>query len=198
MTLQGKPKRRRHPITNQLFTFTYPKVVTEYYRARHAVDDNNNVRQGSLGLEECLAVKAWHIRQFLALIAMAEVNAHAFYNYKSNISLGEGHKKSLSLVEFRDKLARALIHNMFLPQPNSDEHSESPTRRTRARTDPHHQLMPAPAYTGMYVDGTWTQVTSKYGKHKCSRPNCTTRIRTYCTCNPSKFLCTNCYYKDHN
>ena len=73
----GVIKRRRHPITGALpLQFAYPEVVSQYYRGRHAVDDNlNNLRQGSCSLEARFEVRSWVLRQFIALIAISEVNA---------------------------------------------------------------------------------------------------------------------------
>eukprot|EP00055_Hartaetosiga_balthica_P018338 m.133075 g.133075 ORF g.133075 m.133075 type:complete len:412 (+) comp9491_c0_seq2:1076-2311(+) len=55
--------------------FKYPKIVTEYYRGRHAVDDNNNLRQGSQNMEHSFKTKRWILRQFTFIFNLAEVNA---------------------------------------------------------------------------------------------------------------------------
>ncbi len=77
----GVRQRRHKPGTTTILTFQHPQLISEYYATRHAVDDNNNLRQGSLRLEDGLAVRSWHIRQFFALMAISEVNALCFYTH---------------------------------------------------------------------------------------------------------------------
>ncbi len=97
--------------------------MADCYQAHHAVDDNNNVRQGSLGLEEVLSVQPWPQHQFFALLATSEGNTHAFYSKICTNPHAGPTKNIISILQLRQKLARTLIHNMYLPQADeSDPH----------------------------------------------------------------------------
>ena len=56
-----------------------------------------------------------------------------------------------------------------------------------------HELLTAPTYSGKFLLGQWTRVSTKYNQHKCSAPGCTRKIRTYCSCDPMSFLCQRCF-----
>ncbi len=83
-----------------ILTFQHPQLISEYYETSHAVDDNNNLRQGSLSVEDGLAVRPWHIRQFFALMAISEVNALCFYTHNRALQGGGNNASPLSMVKF--------------------------------------------------------------------------------------------------
>ncbi|EGD76783.1 hypothetical protein PTSG_12685 [Salpingoeca rosetta] len=56
-----------------------------------------------------------------------------------------------------------------------------------------HRLLTAPTYSGKFVLGQWTKVATKYNQHKCTGIGCTRKIRTYCSCDPTSFLCARCF-----
>ena len=60
-----------------------------YYYGSHAVDDNNNNRQGCLSFEEVLQMKDWTMRQFDFIIALCKKVAFLVYKYSKNNKLGE-------------------------------------------------------------------------------------------------------------
>ena len=192
----GRPKLRRHPITNQRVEFKYPSVISQYYQARHAVDDNNNIRQGSKSLEAGFQVNRWPLRQFLALVAVAEVNALCFFNYirakDSEISV----KASLSaptLAQFRQDLAKRLIHNKHLCVAEDTEPSAKRPRRSK----PEHVLQKVPKYAGVWRNNQWTHIATPYAKHFCAGGDCDAEVREYCACDKLVFWCTDCWGNVH-
>jgi hypothetical protein len=186
-------KRRRDPITNQRLEFSYPDVIATYYKARHAVDDNNNLRQGNLGFEEGFSVNSWFLRQFIALTAISEVNALNYYNYVKKLD-NKDTFAPLSLVQFRRNLAEALINNHYLPRDEPEEHIP---RKLRSSKLPGHELVKAPTNTGKWRGHGWTEVKTRHLKRTCSGKGCSSEIRTYCTCNPLQFWCSACFYTQH-
>jgi hypothetical protein len=187
----GVIKRRRHPITGAPLQFAYPEVVSQYYRGRHAVDDNNNLRQGSCSLEARFEVRSWVLRQFIALIAISEVNALCYYNY---LGRDEG-SQPVSLITFRRILARSLINNPYLPLPDASPMS---TRQRQSDGAPNHTFMTAPPFSGKWRNGQWTLVQTQYLKYHCTTSGCSREIRTYCSCDPSKYLCQSCFFRLHD
>ncbi len=151
------------------------------------MDDNNNLRQGSLGLEEGLSVTPWPQHQFFALLATSESNTHAFYTKMCTNPLGGLTKNTISILQLRQKLARAHIHNMYLPQADeSDPHHVEDGPAGSVLTQIIHSCPHPPTRENTRME-RWQRVHTMYVKHKCSGPNWTQRIRTYCSCNPCNF-----------
>lgn len=186
-------KRRRDPETKTVIEFHYPEMIATYYKARHAVDDNNNMRQGSMGLEEGFPVHTWNLRQFIAMTAVSEVNSLNFYNHRRKMDDPEQFKP-LSLIQYRRLLARALVENPYLKK---DEAPTSSGPSLRSSRTPGHELVTAPLYTGKWRDGAWAKVSTQYLKRKCSGEGCTREQRTYCACDPHLFWCDACFYLEH-
>ena len=86
--------------------FSYPEVIGNHFLYRHSVDDHNNKRHSPISIEEIWATKWWPNRVFAFLVAVTEVN----------VSLGMvefcDHAQT-SQIEFRKKLAEALIYNEY-------------------------------------------------------------------------------------
>ena len=133
-------------MTRGYVSFQYPDVVKKYYKARHAVDDNNNIRQGSFSLEAILGSKRWDMRQFHALLAMSEVNAMLGYNHF--VLHVRGKQNDHSLLSFRRKLAQQLIENSEYVLARG-QHQESPPHSISKRAClPEHNLVTAPLHAG--------------------------------------------------
>ena len=165
--------------------------------ARHAVDDNNNLRQGSLSLEMTAGINDWAARQFLALMAISEVNALLVFNRKLDAS-GD---QRLSLLDFRRLLSEQLIENDFY---KLEEHArqisrgvpDAPSKRGRgsSTTDREHVLQNLALYEGKYLGGgRRATVATAYHQLACRGPGCAARIRTYCSCDPALSLCRDCF-----
>lgn len=195
--LEGPQKIRRDPATGGLVYFKYPNVIANYYTARHAVDDNNNLRQGSISLEAVGGTHDWAFRQFLALTAISEVNALLMYNIKMEAT----DRPRLSVLQFRRLLAQQLVENEYFTAENAGPQAPlgpPGVARAKRRANPlapgGHKREKLDQYQGEYLgNGEWAQVKTKYEQLKCQGAGCDKRIRTYCVCNPARMLCADCF-----
>ena len=76
----------------------------------HMVDDHNNLRHAAPSIEATWKTQRWPIRLFSFLIAITEINtfiAFRYFVWKESYS-------SMTLLEFRRKLASMLINNDYL------------------------------------------------------------------------------------
>ena len=110
--------------------FSYPEVIGNHFLYRHSVDDHNNKRRSPISIEEIWATKWWPNRVFALLVAVTEVN----------VSLGMvefcDHAQT-SQIEFRKKLAEALIYN----EHYNDIQDKTPEKRLR--NNEHHLIATA-------------------------------------------------------
>eukprot|EP00051_Salpingoeca_urceolata_P019793 m.292176 g.292176 ORF g.292176 m.292176 type:complete len:383 (+) comp19483_c0_seq3:1492-2640(+) len=181
---EGKPRKRR--VAGDLVDVQLFKNQWWYYYGRHAVDDNNNVRQGSLGIEEAWAPRNWQTRQLAFVISVCEANAFSAYNYfecemkqKDRISLRDFRRLAVQgLIEYADSLS------------NTPDTQDARKRRRVSRGVETHELITAPQYAGKWLGDAWKQVKTKYQQTKCRAPTCTARVRTHCKCDHSLFLCS--------
>ena len=163
-------------------TFKYAKPFSRHNRAKHWVDDHNNRRHDPIGLEEVWATKWWPMRQFTFLCSVAEVNACH--------SLARGKREqTMPQLEFRRQLAQELLHNTLdvpqvLPQA---------VVAARRRSNTVHALKKRSREEGNRNPATrrFRKVDTVYLKLKCH--GCGTKIRTYCSCNPSTPMCAVCF-----
>ena len=90
--------------------FCYPKVLSNHFKFRHAVDDHNAKRHAPISLEYVCTTKYWLHCPFSFLLAINEVNtnlAEAFFARNST---------PRPQLEFRKLLTRDLINNEYLIQ----------------------------------------------------------------------------------
>ena len=97
----GDNKRRR--IAGDIVQFRYPVYATQYYKARHAVDDNNNNRQGRLSFEETYMPQRWEMRQFGFILSLLLTNCHLTYNFFV-------YENKLDKPEFMQQLMRNILY----------------------------------------------------------------------------------------
>jgi len=145
-----------------------------------------------MSFEAAFASKDWANRQFAYLIASSEINALLAYNRYVRKPVGLG---SLSVMEFREILAKQLIYNHDLdvqPEGIASEDSPSSAVVKRRRCAAQHQLVRPPNKTGSW-HGSWKSVATDYLQRRCSGENCTERVRKYCVCDKTRFWCTNCF-----
>lgn len=195
--LEGEAKKRRNPSTGAIVSFQYPNVIANYYMARHAVDDNNNLRQGSISLEATVGTTNWALRQFFALMAMSEVNALLLYNVMQE----KKRKDRVSLLDFRRVLAEALVSNDHYKAELAAlqvSHGVPTTRGEKRRAAEvalgGHALEKIAPYYGQYLgNGLRQHVKTAHLQLKCRGLGCAARVRTYCVCNPLLTLCAQCF-----
>ena len=187
----GRPKVRR--VGGELVTFEYGEVQNHYYQGRHAVDDNNNNRQGCLSFEEVFQLKDWAMRQFGFVIALCQTNAFLAFNC-FNVNK-HSQDQPLGKAQFTRMLAKELIENkLWVSQKEKESQEDEATngsRRTRRVED--HELMKIPSYRGKWNGRCFRKVKDSYQKYKCSSQGCIKRVRTYCKCDKVLILCMECY-----
>ena len=159
-----------------------------YYANRHAVDDNNNVRQGSAPLEESWGTKRWDIRQLCWIIALVETNALLAFN---QFICKQRQLEPLSLVEFRKLIVKEALQHFKTVNEALASDSRIITHQMNT-----HVLKKKDEFCGIFSHGKWTKTKSKYQQAVCSGANCHARVRTYCVCDPTLVLCSVCF-ADH-
>ena len=153
-----------------------------HYKFRHAVDDHNNLRHALPSIEHTMTTTRWEIRVFSFVLAVCEVNAYLanrFFCRPDPVP---------TLQQFRHKLAWQLIKNRWIVQENEVKQSTLATV---------HQLMNAPPHAARFKNGRW-ECTAKllYQNYPCNIRNCgerPKRVKTYCSCNPGKWICKFCH-----
>ena len=164
-------------------TFQYPRPFDWHFRYRHAVDDHNNLRHALPSVEDTWVTKRWECRVFSFILAITEINAFLALRYF--VFGNDTIKGCPTLLVFRRRLAWQLINNPWIRQEQqvSDE---------RVWPGAIHRLITAPDHARKWSGGTFIcDANQKYQQHFCSG-KCGKRIRTYCACDPSKWLCRNC------
>ncbi len=151
---------------------------------RHAVDNHNNLCHGLPSIKDTWCTHRWEVRVFGFILAVCEVNAFLVLRC---FVFGNNHEEALTLLVFRCQLAWQLINNEHLGR------SEEEDQMLLAGTE--HVLLLAPAHAKEYQNRRWIcTATFKYQQYKCGL-KCGRRVRTYCACNPSMWVCTRCHAK---
>ena len=168
-------------VVERKFKYTCP--YDWHFRYRHAVDDHNNLRHATPAVEESWITKRWECRVFCFLLAVSEINsflALRYFVFGNNTIEG-----CPLLIVFRRRLAWQLINNNFL-------RNEAQEAAARAPPAPIHQLVTAPNHARKWSAGAWIcDASYQYQGYFCSM-KCKKRIRTYCVCDPGRWLCKDC------
>ena len=100
-------KRRRRVEGEGIKEIQYPEVIENHMIARHAVDDNNNSRQGSFSLEQSHPTRDHTVRTFWYFTSVSEVNAmNAHHHFTQRAGSVKQTKR-----DFRKKVALDLMRN---------------------------------------------------------------------------------------
>lgn len=162
------------------------------------VDDNNNNRHDSPSLEETWGTHRWPIRVFSFLLALSEVNTFLAFRY---FVWTDPTKKNPTFHKFRKAFVKQLIFNPFRNKEVSPREDDNPSFTslmmvTRKRSCENvHKLLTAPKHAKKWTlrDEWDLNSAAKYQQFTCYGCR-STRIRTYyCSCNPAKWRCKNCY-----
>jgi len=163
-------------------TFRFPCPYDWHYKFRHAIDDHNNLRHALPSIEHTITTTRWEMRVFSFVLAVTEVNAflaHRFFCRPDPVP---------TLQQFRHKLGWQLIKNKWLAKEDLDESHVVTTV---------HQLMVAPLKATKYVNGRWKcNAKQPHQNYPCSFKQCgkpPKRIKTYCSCCPTKWICKFCH-----
>jgi hypothetical protein len=178
--VQDHPTWRK--IDGSWKSFKYTEPFSRYARAKHWVDDVNNLRHDPIGLEEVWGTKWWAMRQFTFLCSVAEVNAVQSRARGKN-------KVAEPKLHFRQELARQMIEKTLDDPPTPEV---APVRR-QPRKNADHALKKRAAFEGEWdLDcRKFKKVTADYVRLKCRE--CGKGCRTYCLCYPGRPLCVGCF-----
>ncbi len=121
-TLQAAKRKRR--VGGELIEIDYSTYMHWYYFGCHAVDDNNNNRQGHLSFEEAFTPHSLDLCQLGFIVALSQVNSLLAYNFFNRSKLT---KPLFSKGEFTRKIAEELIYNE--DEDSDDEGYKPPSLR---------------------------------------------------------------------
>lgn len=96
-------------------SFNLQEPFANHYLNRHVVNDHNNGRHALPSIEDTWGTHRWANRVFAFILAISEVStwlAFRYFVWKSD---------AMELVEFRKKLAFALINNEYLEDEVEEE-----------------------------------------------------------------------------
>jgi len=161
--------------------FSYPEVMSNYFRFRHSVDDHNGRRHAPISLEYVWATKWWPNRVFSFLLAVTEVNVNLA---KSYFITKDAPKPQL---EFRRLLAKALINNKYILH---DKAAVGIRRSPRGQHLTSHNLVKLPPYR-KFKGCRIVKSKSQYPQATCEMGH--RKIRTYCSCSPGILRCDQCF-----
>jgi hypothetical protein len=165
-----------------------PEVVDIYCKARHAIDDNNNLRMGSNSIEDSWATKRWQHRVLAFLLGLCEANAYCAFKYFT--------KQKQSHIDFRTELALQLNESMRTYRFGEVQTVNTPAPVTHAlRTLPSGRKWDGERWR---VQNTCKspQLTCRGCPQKNSEGKCR-KTTTYCICNPAVGVCDVCFRSRH-
>ena len=115
--------------------FNRPQLFYDYYVSQHSIDDNNNVRQGTRGIEEVWSTKTWMHMVFALVMGVSEANAWLAYRAFADPQEYKTHS------EFRKALALELFQ-----QEKYEDSTPRSKRRKEMTESPSHLLRAFPPY----------------------------------------------------
>lgn len=187
----GEPVKLWSPSGGS-FSVERNQVLSDYYAARHAVDDNNRTRQGTAGgIERAWGVKSWELRHLAFLVALCESNGLRLYNFFVARTTARSNEK---LLEYRVKVAEDLLEALI-----TQDEVRSSSRALRRRSETQHYLISIPVFRGAWNGRGYNKTKFRYQKVACKGDinprtglKCTALVRTVCVCTPGLFLCKDC------
>jgi hypothetical protein len=154
-------------------TFKYIEPFYNHFKFWHQAYDRNNQHHSPISLEESLSTKDWNIRVFLFIIALVEVNARLAWSHFSDMP-------PITQLEFRRLLAKDCKHAGEGGRLITSNVDRSVVKKLR------QSLLD----TGLVRNGqNWRQRTRSVSARTL---NGNKRIRTYCRCKVSNWMCSIC------
>ena len=147
--------------------------------AHHAVDDNNNNRQGALSFEDVFLSKSQENRQFGFIVASTVTNAHLVYNF---FVYAQQSKPNLNKAEFICSMAWEMVNNADWKQEMEREDGNSERRDSTMLLQ--HEIVHLLKGNGKWDGSTFRETKQDYQKYHYSG-KCRTMCHTYCVCNKS-------------
>ncbi len=198
-----KAKRERR-VGGRLVEIDYSEYMNWYYFGRHAVDDNNNNRQGQLSFEETFTPDRWELQHLSWLIGLTQVNSMLAFNF---FNRKPQNKTAFTKAAFTRIIAKDLIHTQEDSpiQAKDDEGYTPPITRGpkvlpagakfKLSVDPNphkqHHLCVLRKCHGQWNGNEFPTTSSDYPKSHCKV--CSREMRTFCYCNWGKMMCAQCH-----
>ena len=175
----------RHYIANNIEinkSFKLQEPLANHYLYRHVVDNHNNGRNALPSIEDTWGTHRWPNRVFAFILAISEINSWlAFRHFVWK-------ETKYELVDFRKRLAFALIRNEYLQEEIEKE------SREKRKFQGEHKIVTAPCYCGKFERGEWVKNCKQaYQNYPCRTPKCKKRIRTMCSCDLGVWMCADCH-----
>lgn len=157
-----------------------PEIVATYYSCRHAVDDNNHLRQGSVDLERAWNTKTWHHRQLAFILSLTCTNAFLAFKYLSP-------QNPKSNFDFREQVARELMKYNVREKRKAKEEA-------KPLADPlPHQLERVPDHCTVVDNRFVESLKKKEVQRHCMY--CHKLTVFYCVCDINKAICAHDFAK---
>jgi len=170
-------------------SFKYKEPFANHYNYRHCVDDHNNLRHSVPSIEGSIVTQRWVMRVFCFILAISEVNAFLamrFFVWKDGYSL--------SLHEFRRKLALSLMNNDYMSNERKVEREKKKRKCNDENVENMHKLLGAPPHAKKFTIHGWDlSCQARYQQYTCKMARCTNKTRTYCNCMPGHWICKSCH-----
>ena len=162
-----------------------------HFLCRRGAGGSSSLRHQVPSAEAAWGAHRWAIRAFAFLAALAE--ASAFLACRCFAWGCSGGKQPAAKLEFRRKLAFSLISNRW----RKEAATVATTRVSpRKRAALEHRLLACPQFCRKWCvsNNKWDcTAKAKLLQHVCSTDGCRRRIRTYCSCNKSAWMCSVCH-----
>lgn len=180
--LQGEEKKIK-TADGQTFSYKRNEPISDYYKARHAVDDHNRHRQGQrIGIEKAWGSKFWANRQLAFIITVNLVNSMLAYNHYIAAKHG---KPQLSLNDFKDSISIDLIRLW----EERELEGQAASKRPRRSSDMEHTPVKMQKFEGAKPG---VPTAKPYQQVVCRGVGCKSLTRQYCSCDRTLFLCSRC------
>ena len=177
-------KQTSRKVGTETVHFSFPEVVNNHFKYRHAVDDHNSKRHSPISFETRWATTWWPNRVFAFLLAITEVNVML-----AAVAFTDMYETQPSMLDFRKRFAKELINNHYLESEQQNERSAR--KRARLGTDNGCKLQALGAH--QKFDGARiVRAKSAYPQYFCTY-KCKRKVRTYCQCTPGVSICKGCY-----
>ena len=203
------PTRYRVTENRGVYEFKYNAVVANWYKARPAVDHNNQVRMGWIDLTKSWSPHDWVTRQFAYFFAVSEANAFMAMQYFKYGRRGNGAKSDgTDNRTFRNALARQLferareLRGRYASLGAVSTRFDRPDRKRKRDSWVHvsgasvHELRTYPKGVKGWcpVAKKWKQCKKQYQAVSCRTFLCSNMTRKYCVCAQELPMCVECFY----